>query len=46
MTGAVPVTVHQQKPQKANVNEPLICTVYLEKKSGTINGEDDHNFTF
>ncbi|MEE9120436.1 MAG: hypothetical protein V3U56_04015 [Syntrophobacteria bacterium] len=44
MAGAAPVTVRQQRPPKANVNEPLIYSVRLEKESGTINGEGDYKF--
>jgi hypothetical protein len=36
---AIPVTVHQQKQPKANVNEPLIYAVRLKKESATTNGE-------
>ena len=44
MAGAAPVTVHQQRPPKANVNEPLIYAVRLKKESVTINGEGDYKF--
>jgi hypothetical protein len=36
---ATPVTVHQQRPPKANVNEPLIYAVSLKKESVTTNSE-------
>lgn len=44
MTGAALATVHQQRPPKANVNEAVIYSVFLEKESGTINGEGDYMF--
>jgi hypothetical protein len=44
MTGAAQATVHQQRPPKANVIEPLIYSVCLEKESDTINGKGDYKF--
>jgi hypothetical protein len=41
---ATPVTVRPKKPPKANVHEPLIYAVRLEKESGTINAEGDYKF--
>lgn len=46
MTRATPVTVHQERPPKANVNEPGIYALRVEKESGKINGEGDYKFVF